>query len=241
MCEPEHGGSNGAGAAKLPHPLKAAVYRVVDAGGVDAMAELLLSGVPALQHRAASVLADVSRFPRGAAAMLQPLGEAAAATGGAHGGNRATVFLLCLLLAQGRDPSDVAAGAVREGHNAAAAIAGRAAQVPAPVIALCTAAVRRALKHAWPAVAGAAAATPAPALPVAEAAMGAGADASDGGALFGSGDGVAELASGALPASRAFTPVAPDVAAVNELLRSAPHAGDRAGDDDADDDCAGYE
>jgi hypothetical protein len=115
---------------------QAAVHRVVDAGGAAVVGELLLSGHPALTHRALVVAGEMAKYPRGAAALLSPLlggaeGSDAGATSSAlvAAGKRAakaaggkgakgdatddgglSCLALLLLLSEGKDPAALVAG-----------------------------------------------------------------------------------------------------------------------------------
>jgi hypothetical protein len=137
---------------------RAAVYRFVDAGGVATAAELLLSGQPALAHRAVACLSHVALYARGSAALLTPLGGSGGdgAAGAGASGVADGAFLSCAalltLLAQGRDPAALAQGA--------GSSSGGSAVVPPPIVALSRACVARLASRVaasgWPAVAAAA-------------------------------------------------------------------------------------
>jgi len=140
---------------------QAAVHRVVDAGGAAVVGELLLSGNPALTHRALVVAGELAKYPRGVAALLSPLlggaegsdagasssalvaagKRAAKAAGGEGTKGDATddaglsCLALLLLLSEGKDPAALVAGP-------AAATAG----VPPPLKALAATSASRVLE-----------------------------------------------------------------------------------------------
>jgi hypothetical protein len=135
--------------------------RLVRAGCVSVMCELLMSGTPGLVHRAATVLELLAGYPVGAAALLTPLvaleGEADEAEGEGEGeggdeddefffrgaARSVHAFLLLHLLSQGRDLAALA-GALGAGARRQA-MAASAGGVQAAVAAVCRGAVEAAL------------------------------------------------------------------------------------------------